>query len=275
MDSIDLIDTHCHLDIDDYDADRDAVIARATAQGVRRIIVPAIDRESGPGVLALAARASGVYAAVGIHPNSTVDFQPAHIAIIEAQAHQPKVIAIGEIGLDYYRDWSPKAQQRSAFAAQLALAARLGLPVIIHDRDAVDSLECSEDILSILEAWVPTLPDALRARPGVLHSFSAPWAIAERALKLGFYLGFTGPLTYKNANDLRLVASRVPTDRLLIETDGPYLTPHPHRGKRNEPAYVRLVAERMATLHNLSLAEISHLTTQNAERLFGFSGDNR
>src|SRR5690606_33387864 len=147
----------------------------------------------------------------------------------------PKVIAIGEIGLDYYRDRSPKEIQRQAFEAQLALASRLELPVIIHNRDA------SEDVIAILEAWTRELPDSLRDRPGVLHSFSAPQAIAERALAAGFYLGFTGPITFKNADDLRRVAAMTPLDRILIETDGPFLTPTPHRGQRNEPAYVRFI----------------------------------
>jgi len=264
-----MIDTHCHLDLDTYDTDRDAVVQRAAENGVTRVIIPAIDLESTVKALGLLDRYPGVFAAVGIHPNSTADFKAEHIAQLEAQAGvHARIVAIGEIGLDYYRDWSPKIQQRAAFEAQLTLAAKLGLPVIIHDRDAVDDLSCSEDILAILEKWVPTLPEAMRTRPGVLHSFSAPQKIAERALALGFYLGFTGPLTFKNANDLRLIAARVPKDRLLVETDGPFLTPHPHRGKRNEPGYVHLVSDRLAELHNVSAAEMETITTQNAERLF-------
>jgi TatD DNase family protein len=258
-----LIDTHCHLDLEAYDEDRAAVIDRAAAQGVTRIINPATTIESGAAILKLADAYPGLYAAVGIHPNDSAAYRPADLQVIETQARHPKVVAIGEIGLDYYRDWSPPAQQRAAFESQLALAAQLGLPVIIHNREA------SEDVLAILAAWVPTLPEALRERPGVMHSFSAPSATAESALALGFCLGFTGPLTFKNAHSLRSIAAAVPLDRLLVETDGPFLTPQPHRGQRNEPAYVRLVAERLAALRNLSEAAIQEITTRNAERLFG------
>ncbi len=262
-----LIDTHCHLDFDAYDADRADVIARAAAQGVTRIVNPATDAASGAAALALADVYPGIFVAVGIHPNSTAEFTPADLDGIAQQAQHTHVhthvVAIGEIGLDYYRDWSPRAQQRLAFEQQLELAARLELPVIIHNREA------SADVLAVLAAWVPTLPDSLRERPGVLHSFSAPRAAAEQALALGFYLGFTGPITYKNADALRSVAAAAPLDRLLVETDGPFLTPHPHRGKRNEPAYVAYVAERLAALHNVSNEALAAATTQNAERLFG------
>jgi TatD DNase family protein len=209
-----------------------------------------------------------VYAAVGVHPNDAADFAPEHVAQIETQAAHPKVVAIGEIGLDYHWDLSPKGQQFAAFEAQLALAARLGLPVIIHNREA------SADVLAILAAWVGGLPEGLRGRPGVLHSFSATRADAEKALALGFYLGFTGPVTFKNANDLRLVAAAVPADRLLVETDGPFLTPHPHRGARNEPAYVGYVNARLAELHSMTPSDMAAATTRNAERLFGLPAPN-
>jgi TatD DNase family protein len=173
-----------------------------------------------------------------------------------------KVVAIGEIGLDYYWDKSPKAVQHHALKEQLALAARLELPVIIHNREA------SDDVMDILADWVATLPDSLKTRPGVLHSFSAPLAIAERAIELGFYIGFTGPITFKKADDLRSVAARMPLDKILVETDGPFLTPHPYRGKRNQPAYVKYVAQRIAALHQLPDAELFAQTTANAERLF-------
>jgi TatD DNase family protein len=152
--------------------------------------------------------------------------------------------------------------QRQAFEAQLALASRLELPVIIHNRDA------SEDIMAILETWARDLPPVLRDRPGVLHSFSAPQSIAERALRCGFYLGFTGPITFKNADNLRSIAAVIPLDRLLVETDGPFLTPVPHRGQRNEPAYVRFVAERLATIQQVSVEELAQATTDNAIHLF-------
>jgi TatD DNase family protein len=257
-----LIDTHCHLDFDAYDADRAIVVTRAIASGVTRIVNPAIDADTGAKALALAAAYPGVYASAGIHPNSSASYRPGDLDVIRAQAGQPKVVAIGEIGLDYYRDRSPKDRQRAAFEDQLALAARLGLPVIVHNREADD------DVLAILAAWLPTLPERLRTRPGVLHSFSAPRAVADKALELGFYLGFTGPITFKNADDLRSVAAAVPLDRLLTETDGPFLTPHPFRGKRNEPAYVTTIAERLAVLHNVPDGVMHEATRRNAERLF-------
>lgn len=257
-----LIDTHCHLDFEMYDADRPDVLERAAAAGVARIVNPAIDAVTGAGILELAEAHPAIYAAVGIHPNSTAAYQPADLAAIEAQAGRARVVAIGEIGLDYYRDWSPPAQQRAAFEAQLDLAARRGLPVIIHNREA------SADVLAALKAWTAALPDALRARPGVLHSFAASWQDAETALDLGFYIGFTGPVTYKKANDLRQVAARTPLDRLLVETDGPFLPPHPYRGQRNEPAYVRFTAERLASLHSVTPDELAEATTRNALALF-------
>jgi TatD DNase family protein len=262
-----LIDTHCHLDFDAYDADRADIVARAIASGVTRIVNPATDADTGAAALALAAVYPGVYAAAGIHPNSTASYLPGDLEVIEGQAQQPKAVAIGEIGLDYYRDWSPKDRQRVAFEDQLALAAQLELPVIIHNRQADD------DVLAILAAWIPTLPQHLRMRPGVLHSFSAPRAVAEKALALGFYLGFTGPITFKNADSLRSVAAAVPLDRLLTETDGPFLTPHPFRGKRNEPAYVTYVAERLAALHNVPDDVMRDTTRRNAERLFNLPAE--
>lgn len=260
-----LIDTHCHFDFEAFAPDRDALWQEALAHGVTRLINPAVDLESGARALELSARYAGVYVAVGLHPNETAEYAPSLLDRIAEQAAQPKCFAIGEIGLDYYWDRSPKAQQWRAFEDQLALAARLGLPVIIHNREATD------DLLSILSAWQASLPEARRERLGVLHSFSASLESAERALTLGFYLGFSGPITYKKADDLRRVAANTPLDRILIETDAPYLTPHPHRGKRNTPAYVRYVAEELARLHSCSFEAIAQVTTQNAEQLFRLS----
>jgi len=258
-----LIDTHCHLDFSAYDGLRDELMREAAAQGVTRILNPGTDLPRTRAALALADAHPGVYAAVGVHPNSTATFAPGMIEELRALAAHPKVVAVGEIGLDYYREDAPPAAQRAAFEAQLALAASLGLPVIIHNRDA------DADVLDVLAAWVCTLPEGLRARPGVLHSFSAPLEIAERGLALGFYLGFTGPVTFKNADDLRRVAARVPLDRILVETDGPFLTPEPYRGRRpNRPAFVRFVAQRLAALHALPDDAFFAQTTANAERLF-------
>lgn len=257
-----MIDTHCHLNFHTYDEDRAEVIARATNTGVDRIIIPSIDTDTIQEVLDLAHSNTGIYAAVGIHPNDTADFSDQDLQTVKAFSQQDKVVAIGEIGLDYYWDKSPKNRQQAAFEAQLALAAERELPVIIHNREA------SDDVMDILGKWVSTLPESLQDRPGVLHSFSAPPEIAERALNAGFYLGFTGPITFKKADELRAIAARVPLDRILVETDGPFLTPHPYRGKRNEPAYVQYMVERLASLHQISSDEMAAITTANAERLF-------
>jgi TatD DNase family protein len=257
-----LVDTHCHLDFDDYQADLEQTLVRAVDAQVTRVIIPATDIDTGNSGHELAKRFANVYSAAGIHPNSTAEYTNDNLAIVESQAKRSKVLAIGEIGLDYYREWSPKDKQRIAFEHQLALAAKLELPVIIHNREAHD------DVMAVLSDWVTTLPTSLKDRPGVLHSFSAPRRIAEQALSMGFYLGFTGPITYKNADDLRSVAGMVPLDRIVVETDGPFLTPMPHRGKRNEPAYVRLTAERLASLRNTTIEAIEVATTANAERLF-------
>jgi TatD DNase family protein len=254
-----LVDTHCHLDFERFDADRDAVVARAADAGVDRIIVPAISLDNCPAVLALADQYPGVYAAVGVHPNATAEWQADWLEAIRVLAQHPKVVAIGEIGLDYYWDKSPPAVQQTALTAQLALAAELDLPAIIHNRDA------GADALRLLAAS----PLAGRARPGVLHSFSADWATAQAALDLGFYLGFTGPVTFKQADELRAIAARVPLDRILVETDAPFLAPQARRGRRNEPAYVTYVAERLAALRGMATAVFAAHTTANAERLFG------
>lgn len=258
-----LIDTHCHLDFNRYDHDRDQVIARAKEAGVWRIVNPGINVETTRASIELAARYKRVYAAAGLHPNSSAGFTKADIDAIGHLARQDKVVAIGEIGLDYYRDHSPPHEQRRALKAQLALAVELKLPVIIHNREAGD------DVIDILAGWMDLLPDP----PGVFHSFGEGWRVAEKALELGFYLGFTGPITFKKADQMRAVAAQAPATRVVVETDGPFLTPHPYRGKRNEPAYVRYVAERLGVVQGISLEQIAAQTTVNACRLFGWDTD--
>ena len=254
-----LIDTHCHLDFDHFDEDRDRVIERAIKAGVQRIIVPAIDLSSCRKVLALAEQYECVFAAVGVHPNSSAEWEDNWTIALRAMASHPKVLAIGEIGLDYYREWSPHPVQRRAFAAQLALADEVGLPVIIHNRQS------DIDVVRLLaDSNIATNKNC-----GVLHSFSGSWEFASTVLEMGFYLGFTGPITYKKADELRDVAYRIPIDRMLIETDAPFLAPQQHRGKRNEPAFVRQVATKIAELRALSVDEIAEQTTANAVSLFG------
>lgn len=258
-----LIDTHCHLDFERFDVDREAVVKRALEAGVSQIVVPAVNLENCTAVLKLADQYSGVWAAVGVHPNSTAEWQDDWIDTIRDFAQHAKVVAIGEIGLDYYWDKAPKEVQQRALSSQLELAAELDLPVIIHNR------ESSEDVIKLLAAS----PLAGRGRPGVLHSFSADWDIASAALEMGYYLGFTGPVTFKKADDLRRVAAQTPLERILVETDAPFLTPQQYRGKRNEPAYVAYVAERIAALHGLETAVFAQQTTVNAHTLFNRIND--
>jgi len=266
-----LVDSHCHLDLPHFDEDRDAVIERARAAGVGLVVIPGIDVAQCRGALALAGRTPGLYVAVGVHPNSSGDFTPATVEELRALAADPKVVAIGEIGLDYYWDKVTREQQAVAFRAQLALAAELGLPVIIHNRDA------SDDVADTLEEWVLSegfrhSPLATRPYPGVLHAFGGDVALAERAYAWNFLLGIAGPVTFTNARQMHALIPHLHPDRLLIETDAPYLTPHPYRGKRNEPGYVALVAQKIAGLTGVPVAEIAQCTSQTAQEFFGIAG---
>lgn len=262
-----LVDTHCHLDLEAFDTDRADVLARAGQEGVSTLLIPSIELSSAAGVLALAGAHAGVYAAVGLHPNSSTQWDDASGAQLRQLAQHARVRAIGEIGLDYYWDDAPHDVQRKVLQAQLELAAEMELPVIVHNREA------SEELLAILLEWQAGLAAAhspLAARPGVLHSFSGDQAMAERALAAGFFLGFTGPLTFKNAAEVQAIAQHTPLEQILVETDSPYLSPHPRRGQRNEPARVRLVAEKLAELKSLPFAEVASATSANAQRLFRF-----
>lgn len=255
-----LVDTHCHLDFPDYDADRDQVVQAAREAGVVAMITIGIDLASSRRAVELAERYAGVYAAVGIHPHSAAEVTPAALDELRRLARHPRVVAIGEIGLDYYRDRVPAPEQRRAFRAQLELAAECGLPVIIHNRDA------EADVWDQLAGLAGTAGAPLR---GVMHCFGAGPDWALRFCALGLYVGLDGPVTFKNGERAREVARVVPEDRLLVETDAPFLAPHPYRGRRNQPAWVRLVAERIAQERGRTLAEIARQTTANAARLFG------
>jgi TatD DNase family protein len=262
-----LADTHCHLDFNSFSEDLDPVLARARQAGVERILNPAIDLRSSRRVVELAEAYPEIYVAVGVHPNDALSWDGETLNALRELATHPKVVAIGEIGLDYFRDSSPHELQKQIFGEQLDLALSLGLPVVIHNRQA------SEDVLELLKSWCQRLmADAspLSARPGVLHSFSAGLPLAEQAIELGFSIGFTGPVTYRKAEDLRHVAENIPLERILIETDAPFLTPEPHRGRRNEPAYVRLVAEKIGEIRTEVFSTIAQQTTRNAQRLFGW-----
>jgi TatD DNase family protein len=269
-----LIDSHCHLDFEAFDLDRQQVIERASAAGVRGILDPAIDLETSQKILELTANYDMVYAALGVHPNSATTWTAGALETLRRMAGQPKVLAIGEIGLDYYRDRAPHELQRTVFESQLALAAELDLPVIIHTRNASPAdTRATLDALAILRDWRDGLAatnSPLQERPGVLHSYSGDTQSARQAVELGFYIGITGPVTFRNAPELQKTVAELPIQRLLIETDAPFLTPHPHRGKRNEPAYIGLVADKIAVIHNMEAEAVRQTTASNAERLFNW-----
>jgi len=252
-----VIDSHCHLNVDDYREDLDEVLARAAEAGVHGILVPGIGLDSCERAVEIAVRHPMVRAAVGIHPHEALAWDDAAERRLREWAALPEVVAIGEIGLDFYRDWSPFDAQRKAFAAQLRLARELGLPVVVHNRNA------HEEVLAALE------DDEVRGLTGVLHCFSAGPADAERAVDAGFHVSFTGTLTYGKGKADR-VLKRVPAERLLLETDAPYMAPVPHRGRRNEPAFVVHVAEALAEKLGKSVPEVCELTSRAAHRLFGF-----
>ena len=260
----DLVDTHCHLNFRAFADDLPAVMERAKSAGVGKIVVPAIDMQSCREALTLARRHDEVFCALGIHPNSADEADEPAMRRIREWSSDANVVAIGEIGLDYHWDKYPRPRQVAAFERQLELAVESRLPVIVHNR------ESTADILAALADWLPSVPADLRERPGVLHSFSGAVEDAEAALEMGFFLGFTGPLTFKNAKVMRAVASAAPLERLLVETDAPFLTPEPYRGKRNEPAHTRLVNAKLADLRGMTEDAMARQTSRNAARLFGW-----
>ena len=291
-----LTDTHCHLDFHKFDEDRAAVIERAEKASLVRILIPALSVTSSLSVIRLAESHPMLYAAIGVHPSEILDFRHEMLDELRAMVHphrnpspsgspkgmlregargEGKIVAIGEIGLDYYWDTAPHDHQQRVFREQLDLAAELELPVVIHLREKGDAAggPCAEDAMSILDDWVAGLgadKKALRKNPGVLHSFSGSFETAQRAIGLNFYIGITGPVTFKNAKQKQEMVAQLPLEHLLIETDAPYLTPHPHRGKRNEPAFVYEIADKIAGLQSRNLEEVAAVTTNNAARLFSW-----
>jgi TatD DNase family protein len=257
-----LVDTHAHLMDAAYADDLPAVLDRATAADVSTIVCVGYDLASSRAAVGLASRHPGLFATVGVHPNYLAEAPADWLRELRALAASPRVVGIGEIGLDYYRTYTPGAAQREGFGAQLALAAELDLPVVIHCRDAeVDLIRTLED------------RPAIKSSAGIWHCFSGSEAAMRAAVRQGYYISFAGTVTFKNAGALRAVAEQVPDERLLLETDSPDLSPSPHRGQRNEPARVRLTAELVADLRQTTLGELADQTTMNATRLFRWKSE--
>jgi TatD DNase family protein len=278
-----LTDTHCHLDFNKFDADRADVLLRAQQAGVARIMIPGTSWTSSLSAIKLAESHPMLYAAVGVHPTEASDVERSTLNNFRELAKNPKVKAIGEIGLDYYWHTAPHDLQQKVLQEQLDLAAELNLPVIIHFREKGDTPDgpCAADLMKMLEEWVAGLrlrKSPLAERPGVLHSFSGSRETAEWAIGLNFFLGVTGPVTYRK--DRQVLIASLLLEHLLVETDAPFLPPSPLRpspgGKkdgvkvRNEPALVTLIADKIATLHACNPEQAAAVTTANAERLFGW-----
>jgi TatD DNase family protein len=251
-----IFETHSHIDDKVFDSDRSEVIQRLKAIGIVKLINVGFDLASSKRSLELAQSYPEIVAAVGIHPHDAEGLIDTDWQELRELASNDEVVAIGEIGLDYYRDLSPRDIQQQVFERQLQLAIELNLPVIIHNREA------HQDVIDRLKKYKP-------ARGGVLHCFSGSWEIAKVAMNLGFYISFAGPVTYKNAANLQEVAAQIPLDRLLVETDCPYLSPEPLRGKRNEPANVQFVIEKLAQIKGISPQELAEITAKNGAELFG------
>ena len=252
-----LVDSHCHLDFPDFSAELDAVVERAGKAGVQRLVTISTRVRKQPDLLAIAEQFPNVFSSIGTHPhNAHEELDIGADQLVERTRH-PKVVAIGEAGLDYHYDFSPRAAQEQGFRTHIAAARATKLPLVIHSREADD------DTARILEEET-----GKGAFPAVLHCFTGGPDLARRAIKLGHYVSFTGILTFKNSGDLRAIAQELPIDRILVETDAPYLAPGKFRGKRNEPAYVVETAKVLADVRGVSLDEIARITTENFFRLF-------
>lgn len=252
-----LFDTHVHLNAEQYDEDLQEVIDRALAEGVTNMVVVGFDEGTIKKAMELAENYDFLYASVGWHPVDAIDMTEEHLTWLKELASHPKVVALGEMGLDYHWDKSPKDIQKEVFRKQIRLAKEVKLPIIIHNRDA------TADIMTILKE------ENAEEVGGIMHCYSGSVETALECINMNFYISLGGPVTFKNAKKPKEVAEAIPMERLLIETDCPYLTPHPFRGKRNEPAYVKLVAEQIAELKGLTLAEVAGETAENAKKLFG------
>ena len=248
-----LIDSHIHLDSKVYSDDLPELLIKANQSGVQKIITPGTSLESSAKCIQIAQENDGVYAAVGVHPHDADDAADEFVNRLEEMSRDETVVAIGEIGLDFFKNYSPIESQIKVFKVQLELAEKLNLPVIIHNRDSDDDMEkCLTENSAV---------------KGVIHCYTGGMDFAEKLLSMGYYLGFTGVITFGN-EELVEVVKMIPKDRLLIETDGPYMTPVPHRGKRNEPAYVKYVAEKIAQIKNMPIDELTEISSENCLNLF-------
>ncbi len=254
-----LFDTHVHLNADQFSDDLNEVIDRAKMEGVQYMVVVGFDRPTIIKAMELIEEYDFIYASIGWHPVDAIDMRDEDLDWIEELAKHPKVVAIGEMGLDYYWDKSPKEVQQEVFRKQIQLAKKLKLPIVIHNREA------TADIVTILKE------ENAAEVGGIMHCFSGSVEVAKECVDMNFYISLGGPVTFKNAKKPKEVAQEIPLNKLLIETDCPYLAPHPYRGKRNEPSYVKLVAEQIAELKGLSFEEVSQVTTENAKILFGIN----
>ncbi|WP_313894768.1 TatD family hydrolase [Psychrobacillus sp.] len=250
------IDTHVHLNADQYDEDIQEVIDRALEAKVSKMVVIGFDRKTIERAMKLAEDYSFIYAVIGWHPVDAIDCTEEDLQWIEELAAHEKVVGIGEMGLDYYWDKSPKDVQQAVFRKQIRLAQKVNLPIIIHNRDA------TEDVLRILQEEEAYLTG------GIMHCFGGSVETARQCIDMNFMISLGGPVTFKNAVKPKEVATEIPLEYLLIETDAPYLAPHPHRGKRNEPALVTLVAEEIARLKGISIEQVARETTNNANNFF-------
>ncbi|MDF1509510.1 TatD family hydrolase [Robertmurraya sp. DFI.2.37] len=251
-----LFDTHAHLNAEQFAEDLEEVIARAQENGVENMVIVGFDRPTITRAMELVEKYDFMYASVGWHPVDAIDMNDEDLAWIEDLSSHPKVVAIGEMGLDYYWDKSPKEIQKEVFRKQIQLAKKVNLPIVIHNREA------TADIVEILKE------EGASEVGGIMHCFSGSVEVAQECLNMNFYISLGGPVTFKNARKPKEVAEAVPLEKLLIETDCPYLAPHPYRGKRNEPGYVKLVAEQIAELKGISYEEVARITTANAKKLF-------
>ena len=252
-----LFDTHMHLNARQFKEDQEEVIKRAIEAGVTNMVVVGFDEETIPLAMELAEEYAFIYAAVGWHPVDAIDCKPEHLDWLESLTRHPKVVALGEMGLDYHWDNSPKEVQVEVFRKQIRLAKKLEMPIIIHNREA------TADVIRILQE------ENAAEIGGIMHCFSGTLEEVQPCLDMNFYISLAGPVTFKNAKEVKEVAKIIPLDRLLIETDAPYLAPHPYRGKRNEPSYVKLVAEEIARLREMDFETICEVTTCNAFDIFG------